>query len=263
MEWIDTLKGALGESFRTTKSARMILLSGSAIRDPSRLLATCERAILRIETSVYADTPPPYFGPFVGIVFDDAGTYYSYLSHFYSDGEHSTSAGAYVNDGYGHVVVLGTPRHHVEGTLAHELCHACLSPLPLPRWVNEGCAQMAESLADSDSRMVLNRELVARQHGRWRVNGLESFWSGEAFDSPHDDEQELSYSLAVILAHTALQNDGVRFWNFVKQSRSVDAGAQAFREVFGRSLGELAGAFLGSGDWEPRGSPYYCCDNEV
>src|SRR5690606_32066998 len=84
----------------------------------------------------------PGHGKHVIVFLEDEDTYYRYISHFYSAGEHPTSGGIFINSGYRHLVLL--PSATYEALLVHELSHCAGAPLALPRWLDEGLAQWME-----------------------------------------------------------------------------------------------------------------------
>ena len=49
---------------------------------------------------------------------------------------------------------------------------------------------------------------------------------------------------------------------FISEASRLDAGEAACREVFGISLGGIAGEFLGHGDWTPRPTEWVPPENE-
>jgi hypothetical protein len=42
------------------------------------------------------------------------------------------------------------------------------------------------------------------------------------------------------------------FKNFLQNANYSDSGEAAFNKVYGKSLGQIAGIFLGDGDWKPK-----------
>jgi hypothetical protein len=155
-----------------------------------------------------------------------------------------------IGDGYRHTVINGIYASHT--ILAHELAHAMVSARPLPLWLNEGLAQMAESLARNRPGAI---EMTARQgraHRRcWGRGRIQQFWAGQTFHPA--TSQRASYQLAQVLFHNLLaapaRRQGVAA--LLKTADDKDAGAAACRACCGLTLGELAAEFLGPGDWEP------------
>jgi hypothetical protein len=95
---------------------------------------------------------------------------------------------------------------------------------------------------------ILDGDLAERHHEFWTTERLQEFWKGAAFDD--SQANELSYSLAEILIELAAQ-EGKDFAGFLAHATFKDGGIAAAKEYLGKSLGELAGTFLGPGDWEP------------
>jgi hypothetical protein len=65
------------------------------------------------------------------------------------------------------------------------------------------------------------------------------------------EESDLSYSLAPILVTLLLEKDG-DFIAFIRNADWRDAGQEAALTILERDLGEVAGEFLGSGNWRPQ-----------
>lgn len=72
----------------------------------------------------------------------------------------------------------------------------------------------------------------------------------EKFMRP-DDGQPLSYELAQVLVSLAAR-DYEALRRFCTEARREDGGDAAAGECPGHTLGELAAAVLGPGDWAPR-----------
>jgi hypothetical protein len=160
--------------------------------------------------------------------------YYSFISRFYpEEGEFGTSGGVYINEGEPSVPVIAMPvntKHAVEQTLAHELTHHALRGLELPLWVEEGLTQMMEERVTGYTSFTMNQELLERHRERWSDDdrlALERFWSGEAFHSPRDDEQELAYHLSQVLVRGLLTQRPKEFIAFARGCAELGAEGSA------------------------------------
>ena len=135
--------------------------------------------------------------------------------------------------------------------LTHELAHNALFTLPVPRWLNEGVAKIFESQI-SGSRGTgfdVDMDMADRHHAYWTPENIQTFWSGQSFLSP--DSTELSYSLANILINLIAEEKG-DFKNFLQNAHYSDSGEAAFSKVYRKNLGQIAGIFLGDGEWNPK-----------
>ena len=133
--------------------------------------------------------------------------------------------------------------------LAHEITHAHLAPLELPRWIDEGMAMLVPKLLLGDALdPKLDAETFARHRELWDEDTIQDFWSGESFRDP--ETSELSYGLAEVLFAIILKNSQ-HLGDFVRMASWEDAGQAAAEEHLGVSLEEIAAEFLGPGDWEP------------
>lgn len=184
-------------------------------------------------------------GPFVGMVFRDENEYYDYVSEYYpEEGEFGASAGMFLHEGYGHFVAVEIPRWNLRHVLAHEIVHDHFAERDLPLWIEEGLTQTATDLLLGENSLRLDHEMLIRQRAYWREHGLDSFWSGEAFDSP-DDGQELAYVLAHVTFLRELQDNRDAFLTFLETASLQDNGAAASLRHLGEPLEALAAKFLG------------------
>jgi hypothetical protein len=131
----------------------------------------------------------------------------------------------------------------------HELVHNLLSRLPIPLWLNEGLAVVIEGRV-SRFPFRVDAEMVDRHTRHWSEENIQAFWSGKSFNVP-GEENELSYSLAAILL-TLLSEKGGDFITFIRNADWRDAGQEAALTILHCDLGEVAGEFLGPGNWRPQ-----------
>ena len=259
-QWLAHLSEAFGGGFETVESEDFIILAPQKDSADGLLwfAGQCRNRLVTVLGSVANFEVP---GKQVAIALSDADGYYRYVTPFFSEGEHGSSAGLQIRDGYPHVVLQGQHQWMLENVLSHELTHTALQHLAMPEWVEEGLAQMIEHDMTGRGLLVLDRE-IAEQHKRhWSKHGLDSFWRGEGF-SRAGKVQELHYQLAEILMRLLVE-DGrprwfgwvrepqQRFFLFLQEATDIDCGAEACRECLGFELSDLAARFLGEGDWSP------------
>lgn len=253
--WLSTLAEALPPGYAVSESDEFHLLCRPGRTDCGRMIAFCEQALETI-TGIIPSLEPhdagfTGYGKHVVLAFADAETYYTYVSHFYPEGEFGASSGLFLDGYYRHIALMAG--FDLERTIAHELTHLCLCDLPLPRWLNEGVALVAEDLVSPRSFDWHTPEMAGRQKRHWSENGVERFWSGDAFFAP-DDEQELAYALAEILARQLLTDFPARFAEFLLTANVADAGARAAEQVLGCQLTQRVAQYLGHGEWNPKGA---------
>jgi hypothetical protein len=189
--------------------------------------------------------------PHVVVVFSDLERFYDYIDYFYSEeGDYGGAAGMFLGREYPHVVSAPGAQWSVHSTIAHELTHDYLHMLELPLWLEEGLTQTIEERLAGSVCAVVNREMQREHVQYWSEQTLNAFWSGSGFHAA-DDEQRLSYELALILLRSILLQDRKQAAQFVRRAHWSDAGEAAAQETLGTSLAEFASSFLGDGDWAP------------
>ena len=247
-QWLEAIVAALGEGYGIVETPSVLLLHARQGDDAAALARACEGTLATVRDIVGA--PAERCGKLPVFVFDSPASYYSYVCHFYHEGEYGTSAGMCVREEGGDVHVatfdvgLG-----LERTLAHEMVHALIRP-GLPPWLEEGVAEVVSRRVARDGALMLDAADVRRQQHHWRKYGLQSFWSGESFQRG-DRGQGLSYALAEILVNILLADHRRDFHDFLEDADAADAGEAAAQEHLGVGLADLAGQFLGPGDWQP------------
>jgi hypothetical protein len=195
------------------------------------------------------------------LVLADTETYYQYVAAFHSEGKYGGSSGMQIRQGYAHIAMWGTRFDLLENTLAHEMTHLSLRHLNLPQWVEEGLAQMFEHDMTGRQLLILDQETARKHKSYWRKHGLDAFWRGHGFQSA-GRVQELSYQLAEVLVRLLIEAHRPRWFGMVRRNRekllaflreadASDCGESSATKNLGKSLGELAGRFLGAGEWSP------------
>src|SRR5262249_25550872 len=137
-------------------------------------------------------------GKYAILALKDQEDYYKYISSYYPEGHHGSSAGVHVKEGYPHIGLNGAAVSVADRTLAHELPHASVAYLELPRWLDEGLAQVFERFASGRPGLLIEPETAEKMKRGWGKRGLDSFWRGESF-SAAGKAQMYSYMLAELL----------------------------------------------------------------
>jgi hypothetical protein len=212
------------------------------------------------------------------LIFSEQDDYYQYLSHFGSEGEQAASGGVCIHTGCTHIALPWHDELEAINTITHELTHDCLAHLPLPLWLNEGIAVTLQKAiapatrppwqSEQDSLLsasidwrspIMWDELAERHFTHWNETNIQSFWAGTSFFEP-GDPNELSYSLAEVFVKLLSERGGpAELQAFLEAANSEDAGQTAAHDILNTDLGDIAGTFLGSGDWRPQRAAMVRC----
>lgn len=250
-EWVLSLAEAWGPQFRVYQSVHFLLVSSRTEKIAVNLLRLGERTSAWLQEALPGIASHWGPGKHVCLVADTQDRYYDYVSHFYPEGEFGASGGVFLAQcGYAHFLLNHAEPWQQEVTFVHEFTHALLLPRDLPVWLEEGLTQAAEATVLGHYPGDLNRDEVARHHSFWAAEGLTDYWTGESFQRA-DEGQELSYGLSRVLLRNLVSRGQAKFLDFLKQARSQDSGAAACRAVYGFTLADLCGQFLGPGYWGP------------
>lgn len=246
-QWLDELCDALGEPYLWVEAGPVLVLT---CREPAeaRPFARLAEAALATVDEVLGPPAVPPPGKVPVLAFHPADTYYTYISHYYGDGEHGTSGGVCLTeDDHVHVAVVDVG-YEVERTIAHELVHVRLRGRDLPAWVEEGVAEVVARRVARAGPLLLEPAEVRRQQHWWRKRGLGTFWGGTSFGRG-DRGQAFSYTLAEVIVQTLVSGHRRQLPGFLAAARRDDAGDAAARAHLGVGIADLAGRFLGEGDW--------------
>ncbi|MDR0250396.1 MAG: hypothetical protein LBI35_03665 [Burkholderiales bacterium] len=236
--WLLYFAAALGDGYRLAESENAMVLSFAEPRFVQNTLNFMERTLKRVSGVLNGLAEIPPYGKDILILFEDQDDYYRYKFYYYPDsGEFAHSSGVYLNAGCGHFVTMReSDLALLEPTIVHEMTHACLSHLSLPRWIDEGLAvNVEERLTRRGAPLRTPQEMHEKHRRFWGEAEIQEFWSGKLFYRP-GDSNELSYDLARILVEQ-LARDWDQFRQFAQAADWRDGGASAAREFLGISLG--------------------------
>jgi hypothetical protein len=253
--WIEYFRAALGDRFSLLSQDGTLILSPLPPNEAKAALAYVvrkRRHIVELLEGVAAHSP---LDGDVLVVLEDEESYYRYVSAFYDEeGEFAMSGGMFLNQGCKHFVLVQADLTVIEPIIVHELTHACLSHLQLPRWLDEGLAVNTEfRLCRVPHPEFTPAEMRAMHREFWNADTIQEFWSGDAFYRP-DNGNRLSYDLAQGLVQQ-LGSDWATFRAFALAARYDDAGAASAQEHFKIDLGEHVKSVMQLGDdvsWAPR-----------
>ena len=250
--WVETLRDDLGGDYFVLQSHQTILLCDLDDK-PARLLLH--------HAGSAADTIKEYLGEVawhgaqekdVVLVFSDEDDFYQFVSHRSPDGEQAAMGGVCIHDGYTHIAMPWWELAQAKEVIVHELAHDCVTHLPLPCWLNEGLAMTLQRRIVPQHSPLMWHELAERHFAFWTEKNMQSFWAGPSFHEA-GDASELSYSLAEVLVKLlGERGDDAAFRNFLLAAQWADAGQTAALDVLQADLGEIAGTFLGAGNWRPQ-----------
>ena len=249
IQWVLRLQHDLGGEYRVRCFNEFILLSAQALGDASQLLRFAQETLERIHSALKEAAWNWEHGKHVILLFTEDDDYFQYVSFFYQDGIHPASGACLIHQEYVHIAAFLGDGSQIRTMLAHELAHNSVVHLGLPLWLNEGLAVLFQRTASDWQGQVLEGDLLDRHRAYWKTDTIQKFWVGVSFGEP-GEPNELSYGLAEILVRLLLERQE-QFRAFLQQAKWEDAGQTAALDCFGQDLGQIAGTFLGEGNWRP------------
>lgn len=252
--WVGKLRDHLGGGYGVFETPNFIVLSDAPDRVVKDTCRSCEDALRRILAALGGVARDDGYGKHVVLMFSKDSDYYGYISHYYAEGDHPASGGVCLRSaGYVHFAFLSVDHNSYRPVLVHELTHVCLKHFPIPAWLDEALAMRMERALCGTTGFILDRETHGKHLDFWDETTIQWFWSGECWNMPGEGFT-LAYQLAEILwrkIETEIGAPPEAILDFVSAADQSDAGEASFRAVFDISLGDLAGDFLGEGDWRP------------
>lgn len=251
--WLLHLARALGPQMGLHATAEALVLSSLNPREEAQMAGYVRTARHRVARLLGDLADFPVGEPTIVLVLDDEATYYRYVSIYFPDGEFAASGGMFIDAGCPHFVVVRGHLGDIEPVIAHELTHAALAHLRLPRWLDEGIAVNSERrVAGVRPQLYTPLELHTMHRAHWTAETVQALWSGQGF--LRADKSLLSYDLARILVEQ-LSGTWDTFATFLRAAAGAsDAGALAARAMLGMDLGACAAALVEApddGGWSP------------
>ena len=175
--WLAELSAEMGNGYRLNESEHFILVSVAADEKAIELLQFLERSFVSIRSALPCLVQDDPVGKCPVIVFAEPGGFYDYLEDYCDSEELEIAAvgGVYLNRGWGHFALPSTDLRGYEDVFAHELCHALVSNLRLPLWLDEAIAVTVEDSITHRQPYVLDREIVQQHQSYWteaRMQGV-------------------------------------------------------------------------------------------
>lgn len=248
-QWMELFAGALGAGYEVYPSGRFLLVARAGDRRAREVLGFLEACLEQMLPCLPWVDPTRLYGKLPAIVFGEEQEFYEYLADFYQDdGEFGMAGAVYLNAGYGHFAMPSLDLAEYQAQMCHELCHALLSSLRLPLWLDEAITADVEDRLVGSSPYLLDRQIIRDHREFWDMDRLDCFWSGESFHFP-DEGQRLSYHLARFIFKSLVDvSTPESMIRFVTGARYEDAGFSAAREAFGLDPGEIISELLGLHD---------------
>jgi hypothetical protein len=244
-QWMGRIRRRMHEPHALYESRHFLFLSTQRRERAKMFMDMAERGYDRLAefTVDIQRTEPRGKLPILGLGHQEL--YYRYVCYFEGNGkEKIASGGMFIRSGCDHIAIPEGPGF--DRTLLHELTHAVVADLPLPRWVNEGLAQVMEDLAPGYIQRHLEPEFFAarqqKQTAYWRAYGIGPFWTGDSFWTPASCL--FSYELAQEIVRDIWVARTQDFRNFILHAHRNDGGDAAAREYLGASVQELAAKYL-------------------
>lgn len=248
--WLENLCRELGQEYHLAEEQKLVLLSNLKPDGVGQTLRFIKQAVDAIRNLLGECAWYDAKGYEVVMFFDDDDDYFAFISHYYPEGTHISSMGAFIKTNYTHIALPLLTAALPGEILLHELAHSALCRYKLPLWLNEGIAATCQQQYNPYNSSFLQTETVIQHQEYWNEQTIQGFWAGTSFKTPGIASQ-LSYSLAPIVFHW-LQEKKNCMSDFIREARPDDAGQTAALDCLGICLGKAAGNFLGEGDWRPK-----------
>lgn len=242
--WLGWLQHVLGTQYSVRESQHSLLLSAQPERQAQLTLRYLDTTLQRISRLLEDMVSPDADGKEILIIFDDADTYYRYVSAFIPPEAGATpSSGMHISHGCGHFVTYDADLGALEPVIVHEMTHSLLGHRPIPLWLNEGMAVNTEARFGHRSLDGVEAQRMMQRHlAFWTDAHLRDFWSGR-WHRAGGDANELFYDLARIIV-SQLAGDWPAFKRFVARADPADAGRAAAVSAFGVDLDRFVRLFL-------------------
>lgn len=145
IKWVTQLRDDLGGNYRQYESWNFLLLSSETEENSQAMLRMAENTIDSLEAILGSvGSGKRLMGKRVLLVFGEDDDYYSYISYYYSEGQHSQTAGIFIHRDYAHVALPFFDLAMADQVITHEVTHNYLWGLRIPIWLNEGLSQRME-----------------------------------------------------------------------------------------------------------------------
>lgn len=260
-QWLAVLRNALDPGYQLHESKHFMILAWEEHRLAKTLLKFAEASRSALLASLPGVATFPAHGKKVMIIFQTFDEYYQYVEWYLPKGGCSVPSSIHLRKGYPHIASFGFDLLPLESALAYSLTKASLHALELPRWLEEGLAQLFERQLSNTHSFSVSQETANALRNFWNTIGLDRFWCGDDFDCPIDSDSNMHLAaiLTTLLAEQSRpqwfgfdQGPRRRFLSFIRSAKIDDCGNQACIDHFGFDLNHLAERFLGDEGWYPQ-----------
>lgn len=249
LAWAEGLHHDLGGNYSVVGCERFLLLSELEPATADRYVQFAESSAEKIKSLLGDAAWKSEFGMHIILLFSEEDDYYEYISYFYREGTHPPTSGVCLHRDYVHIALNRWLEQASAHVLAHELAHLFVAHLRLPVWINEAWAMAVEREIFSRPVPLLDRDLADDLWEFWTEERIQEFWAGTSFRIA-GKSCEFSYRLSDLLLNSVMR-DLPAFREFLKRADIRDGGQDAALQCLGKSLGDIAGEFLGEGHWRP------------
>ncbi len=249
LAWMEGLRKDLGGNYALVACGRFLLLSELEAATADHFVQFAESSADKIKALLGDAAWNSDRSMHVILLFSDDDDYYEYISYFYPEGTHPASGGVCLLQDYIHIALNRWLDQASAHALVHELAHLFVVHLQLPRWIDEAWAMAAEREVFGRKAALLERDLADDLWEFWTEDRIQEFWAGTSF-AIAGKSSEFSYRLSELLLDSVMR-DLPAFREFLKKCDYRDAGQDAALQCLGASLGDIAGEFLGDGNWRP------------
>jgi hypothetical protein len=243
--WVELLSPQLGQRYFICEAGPLLCLIPFAQKQSQLLAESASAGFARILSELGEAARPPS-NLVVVILFNDRASYQQYASCFIQG---PTVAGVALDGDVQQILVHGETPDEVLSAVLHHMAHLCLSHLRIPRWLDEGLAQI---LGRDDVQVRRFRpQANGESRKKWLSKGLAGFWKGVAFPEGHAGAPP-AYDLAEKLADK-IRNDYREKWvRFLLHASPEDGGAAASVAVLGTRVEDLLQTVISGRDWPQR-----------
>ncbi|MBX7246656.1 MAG: DUF1570 domain-containing protein [Candidatus Sumerlaeaceae bacterium] len=257
MQWLEAMVAGLSPGYEIHESPNFFILAAQSEEDAIALLKFAERTHRDLMRHLCGgEDEKTWTGRHVILLFNEPEVYADYVaSHSPGEDEQTIGLAVMINRGYIHTAAQYTYLEEAQRCIAHEHVHTLIHlgvNRKMPRWLHEGLAQLVESAVFGSRSHAMDAMTASRHRSFWNRDNIQQFWSGDSFNVP-GDSSELSYNLAVVIARVMAEAPDA-YADFIREAHRDDAGESAAQDIYGKSLGDYAFAFLGPGDWAPQGA---------
>lgn len=251
LQWLESLDNALPDEYQVLFSEHFLFFLPQDHEHRAFFADFAESVREQLFSRLDGVAQPSWPARLPVLLFDSSEAYYEYKASYFQAGDYGGSGAMCVTeDDYVHLVINGLSTEQYQPSLAHELTHAVVKHLNLPRWLEEGLTQLIDDGYKSPwTQFSLDPKETRKLREYWNDCGLKEFWWGSAFYLP-DEGQLHSYQLAAALKRILVRDHKPLLNEFLLAANEADAGDHACRTILKCTLPDLATQFLGEGDWQ-------------